>query len=46
MKAAGKKALKAIVIMEVAQAKDHLYISEIKQEIESHWNYANMLVFI
>ncbi|CAD7673176.1 unnamed protein product [Nyctereutes procyonoides] len=30
MKAAGKKALKAIVIMEVAQAKDHLYIPEIK----------------
>ncbi|MEJ1270551.1 SET and MYND domain containing 2 [Cricetulus griseus] len=36
-KAAGQKALKkAIAIMEVAHGKDHPYISEIKQEIESH----------
>ncbi|KAL4829022.1 hypothetical protein H8958_019859 [Nasalis larvatus] len=36
-KAAGEKALKkAIAIMEVAHGKDHPYISEIKQEIESH----------
>ncbi|XP_047549501.1 N-lysine methyltransferase SMYD2-like [Lutra lutra] len=36
-KAAGEKALrKAIAIMEVAHDKDHPYISEIKQEIESH----------
>jgi len=35
-KAAGEKALKkAIAIMEVAHGKDHPYISEIKQEIES-----------
>ncbi|XP_059136622.1 N-lysine methyltransferase SMYD2 isoform X2 [Peromyscus eremicus] len=36
-KAAGERALKkAIAIMEVAHGKDHPYISEIKQEIESH----------
>ncbi|KAK7827120.1 hypothetical protein U0070_019916 [Myodes glareolus] len=36
-KAAGEKALKkAIAIMEVAHGKDHPYISEIRQEIESH----------
>ncbi|KAB1258801.1 N-lysine methyltransferase SMYD2 [Camelus dromedarius] len=36
-RAAGEKALKkAIAIMEVAHGKDHPYISEIKQEIESH----------
>lgn len=36
-RAAGQKALrKAIAIMEVAHGKDHPYISEIKQEIESH----------
>ncbi|XP_023388955.1 N-lysine methyltransferase SMYD2 [Pteropus vampyrus] len=36
-KAAGEKALrKAVEIMEVAHGKDHPYISEIKQEIESH----------
>ncbi|XP_058525164.1 N-lysine methyltransferase SMYD2 [Ochotona princeps] len=35
-KAAGEKALKkAIAIMEVAHGKDHPYISEIKQELES-----------
>ncbi|ELK23292.1 N-lysine methyltransferase SMYD2 [Myotis davidii] len=36
-RAAGEKALrKAMAIMEVAHGKDHPYISEIKQEIESH----------
>ncbi|XP_044904702.1 N-lysine methyltransferase SMYD2 isoform X2 [Felis catus] len=36
-KAAGERALKkAIAIMEVAHGKDHPYISEIKQEIDSH----------
>ncbi|CAK6439647.1 unnamed protein product [Pipistrellus nathusii] len=36
-RAAGEKALrKALAIMEVAHGKDHPYISEIKQEIESH----------
>ncbi|NXT24363.1 SMYD2 methyltransferase, partial [Syrrhaptes paradoxus] len=34
---AGVKALKrAIAIMEVAHGKDHLYISEIKKELEDH----------
>ncbi|XP_054443611.1 N-lysine methyltransferase SMYD2 isoform X2 [Pteronotus mesoamericanus] len=36
-RAAGERALrKAMAIMEVAHGKDHPYISEIKQEIESH----------
>ncbi|KAG8504446.1 N-lysine methyltransferase SMYD2, partial [Galemys pyrenaicus] len=36
-RSAGEKALKkAIAIMEVAHGKDHPYISEIRQEIESH----------
>ncbi|XP_058144003.1 N-lysine methyltransferase SMYD2 isoform X2 [Dasypus novemcinctus] len=36
-KAAGERALKkALAIMEVAHGKDHPYVSEIRQEIESH----------